>query len=75
VILAPETRLKLNFSIDDDHLAAEGSVIRSDPGVGLAIKFKEGSRGERAHLQQILEFVDRSTKLYDSQYAAKLARK
>jgi PilZ domain len=75
VILAPETRLQLNFSIDDDRLAAEGSVVRCDPGVGLAIKFKEGSRGERAHLQQIIEFVDRSTKLYDSQYASKLARK
>jgi diguanylate cyclase (GGDEF)-like protein/putative nucleotidyltransferase with HDIG domain len=75
VILAPETRLHLNFSLDDGHLKAEGSIVRADPGVGLAIKFKEVSREERVHLQEILDFVDQSTKLYDSQYISKLLKK
>lgn len=75
VILAPESRLLLNFSMDDTRLQAEGNVVRSDPGMGLAIKFKEGNRDSRAHLHEILEFVDRSTRIYDNEYLAKLGRK
>ncbi|HZE26541.1 MAG TPA: diguanylate cyclase [Terriglobales bacterium] len=75
IILAPESKLKLNFSIDDGPLQADGSVVRSDPGVGLAIKFKEGNRDDRAHLQQILEFVNRNSKMYDSEYLSKLIKK
>jgi PilZ domain len=74
VMLAPESKLTLNFSIDDGHMQTEGSVVRSDPGTGLAIKFKEGNRDDRAHLQQILDFVDRTTKMYDAQYISKLAK-
>ena len=74
VMLPPESKLTMNFSIDDGHLQAEGSVVRSDPGTGLAIKFKEGNRDDRAHLQQILDFVDRTTKMYDAQYISKLAK-
>ena len=75
VILAPESRLQLNFSIDGGALQAEGSVVRADPGMGLAIKFKEGNRDSRAHLQKILEFVERSTRMYDNEYLARLGRK
>jgi hypothetical protein len=75
VILAPETKLQLNFSLDDGRLQAEGSIVRADPGVGLAIKFKEVSREERVHMQEILDFVERTTKLYDSQYISKLLKK
>ena len=75
VILAPDSRLLLNFSMDNNNLQAEGSVVRSDPGMGLAIKFKEGNRETRAHLQDILDFVDRATRLYDNEYLAKLGRK
>ena len=73
-ILAPDSKLTINFSIDDGLLPAEGSVVRADPGVGLAIKFREGNRDDRARLQQILEFVNRSAKIYDNQYMAKLGR-
>ena len=73
-ILPPDTRLDIVFSIDDGLLQAEGSVVRSDPGVGLAIKFKEGSREDRVHLQKILEFVDRTTKLYDDQYISQIVK-
>jgi diguanylate cyclase (GGDEF)-like protein/putative nucleotidyltransferase with HDIG domain len=75
VIMAPETKLRLNFALDDGHLQAEGSVVRADPGVGLAIKFKEVNREERVHLQEILDFVDRTTKMYDSQYISKLLKR
>jgi len=75
IILAPDSRLLLNFSMDNNNLQAEGSVVRSDPGMGLAIKFKEGNRDARAHLQDILDFVDRATRLYDNEYLAKLGRK
>jgi diguanylate cyclase (GGDEF)-like protein/putative nucleotidyltransferase with HDIG domain len=75
IILAPDSRLLLNFSMDNNNLQAEGSVVRSDPGMGLAIKFKEGNRETRAHLQEILDFVDRATRLYDNEYLAKLGRK
>jgi hypothetical protein len=53
----------------------EGNVVRSDPGMGLAIKFKEGNRDDRAYLQKILEFVERSAKSYDNDYLTKLGRK
>ena len=75
VMLPPDGRLNINFSIDGGSMLAEGSVVRSDPGMGLAIRFKEGNRGDRAHLQTILEFVERSAKSYDNEYLAKLGRK
>jgi hypothetical protein len=49
--------------------------VRSDPGVGLAIKFKEGNRENRAHIQKILDYVERKTRAYDSEYLARLGRK
>ena len=75
VIMAPDSRLLLNFAIDDGPLTAEGSVVRSDPGMGLAIKFKEGNRDNRAHLQKILDYVDSKTRAYDSEYLTRLGRK
>jgi len=56
-------------------LPAEGSIVRADPGIGLAIKFKEGNRDTRTHLQKILEYVDRTTRMYDNEYLARLGRK
>jgi len=75
VIMAPESKLHINFSIDEGSLQAEGSVVRADPGMGLAIKFKEGNRDTRANLQKVLEFVDRTTRMYDNEYLARLCRK
>jgi diguanylate cyclase (GGDEF)-like protein/putative nucleotidyltransferase with HDIG domain len=75
VIMAPESKLLINFSIDQESLQAEGSVVRADPGMGLAIKFKEGNRDARAHMQKVLEYVDRTTRMYDNEYLARLGRK
>ena len=70
-----DSRLLVNFAIDDGPLTAEGSVVRCDPGMGLAIKFKEGNRDNRAHLQKILDYVDSKTRAYDSEYLTRLGRK
>src|SRR5437870_4560541 len=65
-LLPPDSKLKLIFSMDDGKMQAEARVLRTDPGCGIAMKFPEGSRDDRANLQQILEFVDRTTKVYDN---------
>ncbi len=70
-ILPPESRVTVLFSIDDDKLRAEGAVVRIDPGSGISIKFKDG-REERANLQRILEYVDRTSKVFDNYYLSKM---
>jgi len=72
ILLPADTKVKLLFSIDDNKLQAEGMVVRNDPGSGVAIKFKEGNREERAHLQSILEYVDRTSKAFDNYYLSKI---
>ena len=47
-------------------------MVRNDPGTGLAIRFNEGGREDRAHLQQIMEFVDRTSKAFDNYYLTKV---
>jgi diguanylate cyclase (GGDEF)-like protein/putative nucleotidyltransferase with HDIG domain len=71
-LLAPGSQLRLLFSVDDAKLQAEGSVVRIDPGSGISVKFKEGNREDRAHLQQIMEYVDRTAKAYDNYYVSKM---
>ncbi len=73
-LLPPDSKLKLVFSMDDGKMQAEARVLRTDPGCGIAMKFPEGSRDDRANLQQILEFVDRTTKVYDNYYLSKMLK-
>src|SRR5437660_820205 len=73
-LLPPDSKLKLIFSMDDGKMQAEARVLRTDPGCGIAMKFPEGSRDDRANLQQILEFVDRTTKVYDNYYLSKMLK-
>jgi diguanylate cyclase (GGDEF)-like protein/putative nucleotidyltransferase with HDIG domain len=75
MVLAPESYLNIGFSMDDPTMRAQGSIVRCDPGQGLAIKFKEVNREERASLQKIIEFVDRSSKLYDNTYLSRFQKK
>jgi diguanylate cyclase (GGDEF)-like protein len=72
MLLTADTKVRLMFSIDDAKLQAEGAVVRNDPGTGVAIKFKEGNREERAHLQRIMEYVDRTSKAFDNYYLSKI---
>jgi diguanylate cyclase (GGDEF)-like protein/putative nucleotidyltransferase with HDIG domain len=71
-ILAPETNVKLVFSIDDGTLSAEGTIARIHPGSGVAVKFKEMSRETREKMYRVLEFVQNTTNLYNDRYMQNL---
>jgi diguanylate cyclase (GGDEF)-like protein/putative nucleotidyltransferase with HDIG domain len=71
-IMTPGTKLKTVFSIDDGRLQTEGTVIRIDPGVGIAVQFDEMNREDRESMHKILEFVHNTTMFYDNRYFAKL---
>jgi diguanylate cyclase (GGDEF)-like protein/putative nucleotidyltransferase with HDIG domain len=72
VILPPGSKLKLVFSIDDGRMQAEGSVIRIDPGSGIAVQFNDMSREDREKMHRVLEFVHNTTMFYDNRYFTKL---
>jgi hypothetical protein len=74
-ILRPDSKLKMVFSIDDGKHAAEGAVLRIDPGRGIAVQFREGNREQREELQRIVEYVDRTTKSYDNYYLSRVLSK
>jgi diguanylate cyclase (GGDEF)-like protein/putative nucleotidyltransferase with HDIG domain len=66
--------LKLVFSIDDGKLFAEGSVLRIDPGTGVAIQFNDMSRENRERIPRILEYVQNATTFYDNRYLTELRK-
>src|SRR6266496_662259 len=55
-ILAAGSSIKLNFSMDDASLSAEGLVARLEPGSGVAVQFRETNREGRERMFKILEF-------------------
>src|SRR5438445_1149157 len=71
-IMPAGSKLKLIFSIDDGNMQAEGSVLRIDPGSGIAVRFNDMNREERDKMHRVLEFVQNSTKFYDNRYLSKL---
>jgi diguanylate cyclase (GGDEF)-like protein len=73
-ILQPGKPLKLVFSIDDGKLFAEGSVLRIDPGTGIAIQFNDMSRENRERIPRILEYVQNTTTFYDNRYLTELRK-
>ena len=72
MILAMGTHLKLVFSIDDGRVQAEGSVLRLEPGSGIAIQFNETTRGDRGKIPQVIEYVQKASQQYDSSFYEKL---
>jgi hypothetical protein len=70
--MAPGSPLKVIFSIDDGRLQAAGSVVRIDPGSGMAIQFNDMNRDERDKMHRVLEFVHNTTMYYDNRYFSKL---
>jgi len=72
VIMAAGTPLKLVFSIDDGKIQAEGSVLRLEPGAGIAVQFNETTRGDRGKIPQVIEYVQKTSQQYDSSYYEKL---
>jgi len=74
-ILPPGSKLKLVFSIDDGTLHAEGRVARLDPGTGVAVQFKDLSREDRDMMRRIMDFVQKSSEVYDNSYLEKLLKR
>jgi diguanylate cyclase (GGDEF)-like protein len=73
-ILAPGTKIKLGFSMDDPSLTAEGVVARLDPGSGVAVQFREMNREGRERMFKILEFVQKTTTFYNNRYLDSLTK-
>ena len=73
-ILSPGSKIKLNFSMDDQSLSAEGFVNRMDPGSGAAIQFREMNREARDRMFKILEFVQKTTSFYNNRYLDSLTK-
>ncbi len=73
-LLPVGSKLKVIFSIDDGRLQAAGSVVRTDPGSGIAIRFNDMNREDREKMHKVLEFVHNSTMFYDNRYFSKLIK-
>jgi diguanylate cyclase (GGDEF)-like protein/putative nucleotidyltransferase with HDIG domain len=73
-ILAPGSKIKLGFSMDDASLSAEGVVARLDPGSGAAVQFREMNREGRERMFKILEFVQKTTTFFNNRYLDSLKK-
>jgi hypothetical protein len=73
-ILAPGSKIKLGFSMDDATLSAEGVVARLDPGTGVAVQFREMNREGRERMFKILEFVQKTTTFFNNRYIDSLTK-
>ena len=73
-ILAPGSKIKLGFSMDDPSLTASGTVMRLDPGAGVAVQFQEINREARERMFRVLEFVQKATTFYNKRYLESLAK-
>ncbi len=73
-ILPAGSTIKLNFSMDDAGLWVEGMVARLDPGSGVAVQFREMNREARDRMFRILEFVQKTTTLFNNRYLDTLAK-
>jgi diguanylate cyclase (GGDEF)-like protein/putative nucleotidyltransferase with HDIG domain len=73
-ILAPGSKIKLGFSMDDASLSAEGVVARLDPGTGVAVQFREMNREGRDRMFKILEFVQKTTTFFNNRYIDSLTK-
>jgi diguanylate cyclase (GGDEF)-like protein/putative nucleotidyltransferase with HDIG domain len=73
-ILAPGSKIKLGFSMDDASLSVEGVVARLDPGTGVAVQFREMNREGRERMFKILEFVQKTTTFFNNRYIDSLTK-
>jgi hypothetical protein len=73
-IVAPGSKIKVGFSMDDPSLTAEGVVARLDPGSGIAVQFREMNREGRERMFKIIEFVQKTTTFYNNRYLNSLTK-
>lgn len=66
-LLPASSRIVVRFSVGDAGLKAIGNIIRSTPGRGVALQFQDSTREEREQLKRILDYVESTSKFYDSQ--------
>jgi diguanylate cyclase (GGDEF)-like protein/putative nucleotidyltransferase with HDIG domain len=73
----PEIGSTLNmvFSMDDAKIEAEGTVMRLDPGNGIAVKFHDMRREERGKIHKVLDYVQSASSAHDKRYFEKLMLK
>ena len=57
-LLPMATRVKVAFSTDRGASVVEGTVVRNDPGDGVALKFDDAVPGTRDTVKKILGFVE-----------------
>jgi diguanylate cyclase (GGDEF)-like protein/putative nucleotidyltransferase with HDIG domain len=73
-ILSAGSKIKLGFSMDDATLSAEGVVARLDPGLGIAVQFREMNREGRDRMFKILEHVQKTSNFYNKRYLDSLSK-
>ena len=74
-IASPGSKLKLQFSMDDPSLVAEGVVARLEPGSGVAVQFREQNREGRDRMFKIIEFVQKTNTFHNNRYLDSLTKK
>jgi diguanylate cyclase (GGDEF)-like protein/putative nucleotidyltransferase with HDIG domain len=73
-IVSAGSKIKIGFSMDDASLSTEGTVLRLDPGSGVAVQFREVNREGRERMFKILEFVQKSSAFYNNRYLQTLVK-
>jgi diguanylate cyclase (GGDEF)-like protein/putative nucleotidyltransferase with HDIG domain len=71
-VLPAGTKIQIGFSIGGGDLLVEGTVIRFDPGFGVAMQFNELPRLERDRMLKVLEFVHNTSAQRDNFYVKTL---
>jgi len=74
-ILPAGSQLSLTFSIEEGKAEAGGSVIRMDPGSGVAIQFNDTGRDDRGKIRRVLESVQKASNVYDKKYFEKMLKR
>jgi diguanylate cyclase (GGDEF)-like protein/putative nucleotidyltransferase with HDIG domain len=74
-IVSAGSKIKIGFSMDDASMSTEGTVLRLDPGSGIAVQFREVNREGRERMFKILEFVQKTTAYYDNRYFENLTKR
>ncbi len=67
-ILPAGSKIQVLFAMAEAELRVEGTVVRFDPGSGVAVQFNELPRGERDKMLKVLEFVHNSSAKRDNYY-------
>jgi hypothetical protein len=65
-LLPTTTRLILTFLANHGGLLIGGTVVRTNPGSGIGIKFRDANADDRERIRNILEVVEREVSAANS---------